>query len=135
MHDNSFTKSSKKNKWKVNNNHHKQVRNNLDIQHGQQDNDSRLLDTPQEVLTYCTSFLDPQSLLSLGKTCRRLREHVADDNVWRRAFAYHFFSLSPETGLDDSTHGLMLRRNYKAWKREFISKHGLFRYVFTPLPV
>src|ERR1700753_3762787 len=130
MHDNSFTKSPK-NKKKLNNYHQKQVKTNVDTQYGHQDNDSRLLDTPQEVLTHCTSFLDPQSLLSLGKACRKLREHISDDNTWRRAFAYYFFGLSPAASLDDSTNGLMLRRTYKTWKREFLSRFNLLKYVLT----
>jgi hypothetical protein len=128
MHDNFTTKSSK-NKWKSN--HHLRQSRNQETEeqygftatHGHQH--PFLLDAPQEVLTHCTSYLEPQALLGLGRTCKRLREHVQDDNTWRRAFAYHFYGLTPESGLDDSTDGLMMRRTYRTWKKEYMSRFEL----------
>lgn len=89
-----------------------------------------LLSIPSESLTHVTSFLDPPDLLSLARTCKSLHAHVADDNTWRRAYVYQYFGVTPESDLrDDET--LMLRREESSWKREFVLRYNLTRYVIA----
>jgi F-box-like len=134
MHNNSLTKPPK-HKRKSNQRHLRTTSTGEtdEAQHGYRK--AYLLDAPQEVLTYCTSFLEPQSLLLLSKTCRRLREHIEDDNTWRRAFEYHFYGITPESSLDYSTYGLMLRRTNKTWKNEFILRVNLLKQVESRRPM
>lgn len=94
----------------------------------------KLLSLPVESLTHVTSFLGPNSLLSLSATNHRLHDHVEDDNTWRRAFVYQFLGISPEGDIRDSRspdgspgRTLMLRREETSWKREFVLRWNLRR--------
>ncbi|KZT67887.1 hypothetical protein DAEQUDRAFT_375983 [Daedalea quercina L-15889] len=95
------------------------------LSHGE----SILLRFPSESLTHITSFLDPDTLLSLSGTNRQLHAHVKDDNTWRRAYVYHFLGISPESDLRDNGErkSLMLRREESTWRREFLLRYNLRR--------
>ena len=90
-----------------------------------------LLSIPSESLTHVTSFLDPPDLLALARTCKRLNAHVADDNTWRRAYVYQYLGITPESDLRDDVGDktIMLRREESSWKKEFILRYNLRRYV------
>ncbi|KAI0819821.1 hypothetical protein BC628DRAFT_1400778 [Trametes gibbosa] len=92
-----------------------------------------LLSIPSESLTHVTSFLGPPDLLALARMCRQLHAHVADDNTWRRAYVYQYFGITPESDLhnDSNTRTLMLRREETSWKKEFILRYNLRRYVMA----
>ncbi|KAI0753660.1 hypothetical protein C8Q74DRAFT_329085 [Fomes fomentarius] len=92
-----------------------------------------LLSIPSESLTHVTSFLDPPDLLSLARTCKSLHAHVADDNTWRRAYVYQYLGVTPESDLRDDAgdRTLMLRREESSWKREFVLRYNLKRYVIA----
>ena len=97
----------------------------------------KLLELPAESLTHITSFLDPNSLFSLGRVNKSLRSHIEDENTWRRAYAYQFLRVSPEGDIYESLSpagipdkALMLRREEATWKREFVRRWNLKRYVF-----
>lgn len=92
-----------------------------------------LLSIPSESLTHITSFLEPPELLALAQTCNQLHAHVADDNTWRRAYAYQYLGIAPESDLrnDASNKALMLRREEGSWRKEFILRYNLCRYVMT----
>ncbi|KAI0640967.1 hypothetical protein C8Q79DRAFT_426214 [Trametes meyenii] len=94
---------------------------------------SVLLSIPSESLTHVTSFLDPPELLALARTCKPLHAHVADDNTWRRAYVYQYLGITPEDDLRDgaSDKTLMLRREENTWKKEFILRYNLRRYVIA----
>ena len=94
--------------------------------------ESILLRIPSESLTHITSFLDPASLLALARVNKQLYDHVNEDNTWRRAFVCQFLGISPESDLrDDKARKLsMLRRQETTWKREFVRRYNLRRYVF-----
>ena len=100
------------------------------IQHG-----SPLLNLPQESLTHITSYLPLPSLFSLASTCRRLCEHLDDDNTWLRAFLTQFLGISPEHELDNH-HILLLRRTEQSWRKEFIHHYTINRCVaLSPMPL
>ena len=99
--------------------------NNYRNQHG---HFSILLAFPSESLTHITCFLNPPSLLALGRTNRYLNEHVADDNTWHRAFVYQFLDIAPEGDLR-KVKTLMLRRCESSWRKEFIVRYNLRRCV------
>ncbi|KAK7677838.1 hypothetical protein QCA50_019150 [Cerrena zonata] len=97
--------------------------------------ESLLFSIPSESLTHITAFLAPPSLLALAQVNKRLHDHVADDNTWRRAYVYQFLGILPE---DDLQHGnghpgnpsgrdMMLRRTEASWKREFVFRWNLRR--------
>ena len=95
-----------------------------------------LLGLPAESLTHITAYLDPTALFILSLVNRRLHEHVEDDNTWRRAYVYQFLGISPEGDIRDGgspdgapTKALMLRREESSWKREFVARWNLRRYV------
>ena len=92
-----------------------------------------LLSIPAESLTHITSFLQPPDLFALGQTCKPLHAHVTDDNTWRRAFVYQYFGISPEADLRDDIGNktLMLRRADQSWKKEFVLRYNLRRYVIA----
>ncbi|KAI0742454.1 hypothetical protein C8Q80DRAFT_908355 [Daedaleopsis nitida] len=92
-----------------------------------------LLSIPSESLTHVTSFLDPPDLLAIARTCKQLHAHVADDNTWRRAYVYQYLGVTPESDLRDGTGDktLMLRREESSWRREFVLRYNLRRYVIT----
>lgn len=92
---------------------------------------SMLLRFPSESLTHITAFLDPDALFALSGTNRQLHAHVKDDNTWRRAYVYQFLRISPESDLrdDEDRKTLMLRREETTWRREFVLRHNLRRYV------
>ena len=94
-----------------------------------------LLSLPSESLTHITSFLEPPALLVLAQTCKQLHAHVADDNTWRRAFVYQYLGIAPETDLchDAGNKTLMLRREAGSWRKEFILRYSLRRYVMSSL--
>ncbi|KAG6335102.1 hypothetical protein ID866_3991, partial [Astraeus odoratus] len=98
------------------------------VQDGERQLISILLDIPVESLTHVTSYLAPPSLLALSRTCRSLYEHVKDDNTWFRAFLTQVAGIAPESRLDGSKI-LSLRRIGKSWKEEFILRHELRQYV------
>ncbi|KAI0669036.1 hypothetical protein C8Q78DRAFT_225075 [Trametes maxima] len=94
---------------------------------------SVLLSIPPESLTHVTSFLDPPELLALARTCKPLHAHVADDNTWRRAYVYQYLGITPESDLRDGAGNktLMLRREEHTWKKEFVLRYNLRRYVIA----
>jgi hypothetical protein len=94
-------------------------------QHG---HSSILLAFPSESLTHITCFLNPPSLLALGRTNRYLNNHVNDDNTWHRAFVCQFLGIGPEGDLRN-TKTLMLRRCENSWSKEFIVRYNLRRCV------
>lgn len=87
-----------------------------------------LLQLPSESLTHITSFLDPATLLALGRANKQLYEHVKDDNTWHRAFLWEFLAIRPETDLTD-VNCITLRKAEATWKREFVSRYNLRRCV------
>ncbi|KAG1805743.1 hypothetical protein EV424DRAFT_271265 [Suillus variegatus] len=87
-----------------------------------------LLDIPAESLTHITSFLSPPSLLALSRTNRRLNEHINDDNTWYRAFINQFLGIGPENDLENEKI-LLLRKSEGTWRKEFIMRHNLRRFV------
>ncbi|KZT58211.1 hypothetical protein CALCODRAFT_495314 [Calocera cornea HHB12733] len=100
-------------------------------QHGAQQHPyAFLLSLPEESLTHVTAYLDPPSLYKLALTCRRLRDHVAQDTVWHRAFLWAYLGIGPEDG-DDSVDiaELLLRRRENTWKKEYVSRWMLIRRV------
>ena len=113
--------------------HHKQA-------NPQQQGECLLFRVPPESLTHITAFLDPPSLLVLDQVNKRLHEHVTDDNTWRRAYVYQYLGILPEddiqrgNGHPDYTSGrdLMLRRTETSWKREFVFRWNLRRYLHFP---
>src|SRR5207245_10601389 len=85
------------------------------LQDGERQPSSILLDIPVESLTHVTSYLAPPSLLALSRTCSALYEHVKDDNTWYRAFLTQVVGITPESRLD-GTKIPPLRRIRKTWK-------------------
>ncbi|KAI6011433.1 hypothetical protein EDC04DRAFT_3094687 [Pisolithus marmoratus] len=106
---------------------HSHLRPNA-IQHGEQrqhqDYHSFLLELPVESLTHVTSYLTPLSLVALGRTCKRLRDHVEDDNTWYRAFLTQVVGVHPEHPLDEGNL-FLLRRVERTWREEFVSRYTL----------
>lgn len=94
---------------------------------------STLLLLPSESLTHISSFLDPSALFALAKANKQLYDHVKEDNTWRRAFVCQFLGISPESDLHDDKDGktLMLRRQETSWKKEFVVRYNLRRYVIS----
>lgn len=91
-----------------------------------------LLSLPDESLTHITTFIaDPPSLFALSRASRRLRDHVADDNTWYRAFVFHFLGVGPEHDPRGDKQ-LMLRRTESSWKKEFVARFNLTRWVAPP---
>ena len=90
-----------------------------------------LLIIPSESLTHVTSFLAPPDLLALARTCHQLNAHVADDNTWLRAYVYRYLGIAPENDLhsDAADKTIMLRREESSWRKEFIQRYKLRRYV------
>ncbi|KAI0060157.1 hypothetical protein BV25DRAFT_987335 [Artomyces pyxidatus] len=95
-------------------------------QHGTTHGSLSLLSLPSESLTHITSFLDPISLLFLGRTSKRFYDHVKDDNTWHRAFVCQVLDIGPEKDLH-GLRSLTLRRSESSWKKEFISRYNLRR--------
>jgi len=87
-----------------------------------------ILDIPVESLTHITSFLSPSSLLALSRTNRRLYEHVKDDNTWYRAFINQYLDIGPENDIKYEKI-LLLRKSESTWRKEFIMRHNLRRFV------
>jgi hypothetical protein len=103
---------------------------NPNNQHGlQRDRIQILLDVPSETLTGITSYLDPPSLLSLGRVNGHLHEHVKNDNTWHRAFVCQYLGIGPESDVHDNAKGLMLRRFENSWKNELTVRYNLRRFV------
>jgi len=94
--------------------------------HGETIRASFLLSLPFESLTHITSFLDPLSLLALGKVNKQLYRHIKDDNTWHRAFLCQFLGIMPESDLQD-VRCLTFRHSAATWKRDYISSYGLKR--------
>ncbi|KAI6020627.1 hypothetical protein EDC04DRAFT_3093059 [Pisolithus marmoratus] len=98
------------------------------LQHGEQhehsDYHSILFELPVESLTHVTSYLTPLSLVALGRTCKRLRDHVEDDNTWYRAFFTQVVGVHPEHPLDEGNL-FLLRRVERTWREEFVSRYTL----------
>ena len=92
-----------------------------------------LLSIPSESLTHVTAYLDPPDLLALARTCKPLHAHVTDDNTWRRAYVHQYLGISPESDLHDEAGDktLMLRREESSWRKEFILRYNLRRYVMS----
>jgi WD40 repeat protein len=97
--------------------------NQYRYQHG---HSSILLAFPSESLTHITCFLNPSSLLALGRTNKYLNNHVNDDNTWHRAFVCQFLGIGPEGNLRN-TKTLMLRRCENSWSKEFIVRYNIRR--------
>lgn len=105
---------------------------NNTAQHGINNHDScSLLRIPSESLTHITSFLDPPALFALSRANRQLYDHVKDDNTWRRAYAHQSLGISPESDFRDNNddRALMLRREETTWRKEFVFRYNLRRYV------
>ncbi|KAJ3506819.1 hypothetical protein NLJ89_g6654 [Agrocybe chaxingu] len=85
-----------------------------------------LLDVPVETLTGITSHLDPPTLFALAAVNKYLAHHITNDNTWRRAFVLQFLGIGPESELDGEK-TLLLRRNERSWRNEFIARHRLRR--------
>lgn len=105
--------------------------NNLDqygYLHSQPQAFSVLLALPSESLTHVTSFLDPHSLLALAQVNKHLHEHVKDENTWHRAFVFQFLGVGAE-GDTNGTESLMVRRMESTWRKEYIIRWNLRRYV------
>ncbi|KAI0045180.1 hypothetical protein FA95DRAFT_1495865 [Auriscalpium vulgare] len=85
-----------------------------------------LLALPSESLTHITSFLDPKSLLTLGRTNKRLYEHIKDDNTWHRAFVCQILGIGPEAELH-GLRSLTLRRTESSWREEFSTRYAVRR--------
>src|ERR1700750_1952368 len=78
--------------------------------------------SPQELLDWTTSFLEPKDLLILGRVCQRLALHVSlDSPTWRSAFLRHFFGIDPESALD-SLGQMLFRRSQTTWKKEYVER-------------
>ncbi|THH18239.1 hypothetical protein EW146_g2713 [Bondarzewia mesenterica] len=119
MHNRPFGTSPKENHSR---HKYSQPRRYHSNQHGTVDHSAlSLLSLPSESLTHITSFLDSDSLLSLGRVNKRLYEHIKDDNTWHRAFVCQFLGIEPESDLDN-VKCLTLRKSEATWKREFISR-------------
>ena len=104
------------------------------LQHAASGTADVLLGIPSESLTHVTSFLAPPDLLALARTCKSLHAHVADDNTWRRAYVYQYLGITPESDLrDDGDKTLLMRREESSWKKEFILRYNLRRYVMSLL--
>ncbi|TFY66774.1 hypothetical protein EVG20_g4314 [Dentipellis fragilis] len=100
---------------------------NHSTRHGTNDLPSpRLVALPAESLTHITSYLDPISLISLGRASKHFYSHVKDDNTWHRAFVCQFLSIGPENTLQDIK-SLTLRKTEGTWKREFVLRYNLKR--------
>lgn len=91
---------------------------------------SVLLALPSESLTHVTSFLDPHSLLALSRTNKQLYEHIKDDNTWHRAFVFQFLGIVPESNVN-GIESLMLRRTESTWRKEYVFRWNLRRFVHT----
>ncbi|KAF9463406.1 WD40-repeat-containing domain protein [Collybia nuda] len=97
-------------------------------QHGPHANRvSLLLDVPSETLTGITSYLEPPSLLSVGRVNNSLHEHIKNDNTWHRAFVCQFLGIGPECEINDNVKCLMLRRSENSWRNEFCTRYRLRR--------
>ncbi|KAF5353195.1 hypothetical protein D9756_007879 [Leucocoprinus leucothites] len=98
-----------------------------ETQHGTQHDDQLrlLLDIPTEVLAGVTSYLDPPSLQNLGLVNKCLHEHVKDDGTWHRAFVQQFLGIDFQSELHDCHKRLLLRREAKTWRQEFITRFHL----------
>jgi hypothetical protein len=88
-----------------------------------------LLRFPTELLSNCTSFLEPQALFVLGLCNRQLFEHVSNDNTWHGAFTSYFYGIGPNDSAPLPSGTLMLRRTEPTWKREYIRRHTVLQYV------
>jgi len=84
-----------------------------------------LLTIPEEVLAQITSHLDPPSLQTLALVNKHLYEHVKDDGTWHRALVQQFLGIDLESELNDSHRRLLLRREARTWRREFIARFNL----------
>ncbi|KAI5991266.1 hypothetical protein EDD15DRAFT_1124915 [Pisolithus albus] len=83
---------------------------------------SILLELPVESLTHVTSYLAPPYLVALGRTCRRLHDHVKDDNTWYRAFLTQVVGIHPECSLSEGN-AFLLRMIERTWREEFVSRY------------
>jgi len=88
-----------------------------------------LLTIPQEVLSRITSYLDPLSLQTLFFVNKHFYEHVKDDGTWYHAFVQQFLGLDFENELYESHRRLLLRREAKTWRQEFITRFNLCKWV------
>lgn len=102
-------------------------------QHG---SNNILSSVPYESLAHITATLSPADLFNLSLVNHALFSHVADDNTWHVAFDWHFLSLSPESDdpLEDDERSIMLRRTESTWRREFVKRFNLSRYVHVSRP-
>jgi len=88
-----------------------------------------LLTIPQEVLSRITSYLDPFSLQTISLVNKHFYEHVKDDNTWYHAFVQQFLGIDFENELYESHRRLLLRREAKTWRQEFITRFNLCKWV------
>lgn len=101
---------------------------NTETQYGHQHSPLRLLlDIPAELLTGVTSHLDPPSLQNLSLVNKRLHDHVKDDGTWHRAFAQQLLGIGFQSDLHDCHKRLLLRREAKTWRQEFITRFHLLK--------
>ncbi len=110
----------------------KESQNDLLYQHNSSDASltrKHGLDIPSENLTHITAYLDPHSLLSLSRVNTQLYAHVKEEHTWRTAFALNFLGIGPEGDLSDFK-GRLLRRSEPSWRREYIVRYNLRRYLF-----
>lgn len=88
-----------------------------------------LLSLPTENLTHITSYLDPPALFALQRVNRVLCDHVKEEHTWYRAFVSKFLGISPE-GDVDSEKAVLLRRTENSWKKEYVVRFNLLRWIF-----
>ena len=115
MHISPFTSSSKYNSKKSTKStySHKPLQHGFPLFHH---------DSPQELLDWTTSFLEPRDLFALGRVCQRLALHVSlDSPTWRSGFLRHFFGIDPESSVDPFGQ-IRLRRSEKTWKKEYVER-------------
>ncbi|KXN90416.1 F-box/WD repeat-containing protein pof10 [Leucoagaricus sp. SymC.cos] len=98
-----------------------------ETQYGTQHDQLRILDIPAEILAGITSHLDPPTLQNLSLVNKRFHEHIKDDSIWHRAFVQQFLGISFQGELHDCHKRLLLRREAKTWRQEFITRFNLCR--------
>ncbi|KAH8835130.1 hypothetical protein DL96DRAFT_1572926 [Flagelloscypha sp. PMI_526] len=79
---------------------------------------------PREGVSRVTCYLDPPTLLCLGRVSKGLRDHVRDEDTWRRAFGVWYFGLSPESEFVESS---LFKRMCGSWRKEFVKRWDCIR--------
>jgi hypothetical protein len=93
----------------------------------------RLFKIPSESIIHICCYLDPYNLYALSRTCQTLHSLIANDNTWRRAFAFQLLGIRPEESLEGAN-AVLLRRSARTWKKELI-QHDLMKRYIAPHPL